>query len=195
MKKKIYIFSLLLGMLSFISVQNAEAQKVAAKTNLAYWGVFGSPNLGIEFAMGDKFTLDLNGGMNMWKFSDNKKAKHWLVQPEVRYWFCDVFNGHFIGLHGHGGEFNIGNWNIPVGRLKTFKDNRYEGYFYGAGLSYGYQWVLSPRWNLELSLGGGWARIHYRQFDCAECGAFKNEGNYDYFGITRTTLSLVYFIK
>lgn len=195
MKRRNYILIFFVGILCIIPIQTIKAQKVAVKTNLTYWGAFASPNVGLEFATNDKFTLDINGGANLWRFSDNKKAKHWLVQPELRYWFCDVFNGHFIGLHAHGGEFNIGNWDIPVGRLKEFKDHRYDGYFYGVGLSYGYQWVLNPRWNLEMSVGGGWARMHYDKYDCVSCGALKDKDVYDYFGVTRATLSLIYFIN
>lgn len=187
--------ALVAGILLFFSFQSAMAQKVALKTNLAYWSVMGSPNLELELAMSDKLTMELGGGFNLWNFGENKKIKHWLAQPEIRYWFCEAFNGHFLGLHIHGGMHNIGNWDIPIGRLKNFKDHRYEGYFYGAGLSYGYQWVVSPRWNFGLSIGGGWANIHYRKYDCASCGALKGEDDYKYFGVTRATISLIYIIK
>ncbi len=33
------------------------------------------------------------------------------------------------------------------------KEHRYEGYFWGGGLSAGYQWVVSNRFNIEASLG------------------------------------------
>lgn len=169
-----------------------NAQSAGLKTNFLHWGVMGSPNAAVEFSLSRKMTADIYGGANLWKFSPDRNIRHWMVQPELRYWFCETFNGHFIGLHGHGGQYNVGGWDIPVGRLAAFKDHRYQGYFYGAGLSYGYQWILSKHWNLEASIGGGYARIWYEQFPCAHCGAKISEGNYDYFGITRATLSLVY---
>ncbi|WP_436414033.1 DUF3575 domain-containing protein [Petrimonas sp.] len=192
---KIHRFFIIYLLLSTCILSSVYAQKVAVKTNLGYWGAAASPNAALEFALGKKFTLEAGGGFNLWEFSDNKKAKHWLAQPELRYWFCDVFNGHFIGLHGHGAQFNIGNWDIPVGRLEKFKDHRYEGYLYGAGLSYGYQWVLSPRWNFEASLGGGFARIHYDKFPCTTCGTKLDEGDYNYWGVTKAAVSLIYFFK
>ena len=182
-------------MLSMLGTNVCRAQKVALKTNIAHWAVLGSPNASLEIKTGEHWTADLGGGFNLWTFRDNMKMKHWIVQPEMRYWFCEVFNGAFVGVHAHGGQVNAGGFNIPVGRLAKFKDHRYEGFFYGAGASIGHQWVLSPRWNIEASIGGGWARTHYRKYDCVTCGAFQNEGVYDYFGVTRATLSLVYIIK
>lgn len=176
------------------SLSGVFAQKVAIKNNLLY-DATATPNLALEMAMGRKTTLELGAGLNWFTFSDNKKFKHWLVQPELRWWTCDVFNGHFFGLHAHGAQFNVGGWDIPVGRLDAFKDNRYQGYLYGGGVSYGYQWLLSPRWNLETSIGAGYARIHYEKYPCAECGTKIDEGKYNYWGVTKAAVSLIYIIK
>ncbi|MGI6521754.1 MAG: DUF3575 domain-containing protein [Fermentimonas sp.] len=173
----------------------ANAQKVAFKSNIPYWGAGGSPNAALELSLGKKTTLELGSGFNLWTFENNKKVKHWLAQPELRYWFCESFNGHFIGIHAHGAQYNVGGWDIPLGRLKIFKEHRYEGYLYGAGLSYGYQWVLSPRWNFELSLGGGFARIHYDKYPCVTCGTKIDEGDHNYLGVTKAAISLIYMIK
>ncbi len=189
------IRTFILPLLFWGIILTANAQKAAIKTNLLYWGAAGSPNMGLEFAMGKKATLELGGGFNLWKFNDHKRFKHWLVQPELRFWTCESFNGHFFGIHAHGAQFNVGGWDIPVGRLSAFKDTRYQGYLYGGGLSYGYQWILSPRWNFEMSIGGGFARIHYDKYPCVECGSKEGEGDYNYWGVTKAAISLIYMIK
>lgn len=176
------------------SLSFSYAQKVAIKNNLLYDATV-TPNLALEIAMSRKMTLEMAAGLNFFDFSDNKKIKHFLVQPELRWWTCDVFNGHFFGLHGHVAQFNVGGWDIPVGRLKTFRDNRYQGYLYGGGLSYGYQWLLRPRWNLEASIGGGYARIHYEKYPCTTCGTKLDEGHTNYLGVTKAAVSLIYIIK
>lgn len=181
-------------MVAMASTFSVSAQKAALKTNLLY-GATATPNLQLELGLSKKSTLELGSGMNWFEFSDNKKFKHILVQPEYRYWFCETFNGSFIGIHAHGAQFNVGGWDIPVGRLDAFKNRRYEGYLYGAGVSYGYQWVLSPRWNFEASLGGGFSRIHYDKYQCATCGTKLDDGKYNYFGVTKAALSLIYIIK
>lgn len=169
------------------------AQKVALKNNLLY-DATATPNLQLELGLTPKTTLELGVGVNPFNFSDNKKFKHWLFQPEYRYWLCERFSGHFFGVHAHGGQFNVGNWDIPIA-LDVFKNHRYEGYFYGAGLSYGYQWVLSPRWNIEANIGGGYARIHYDKFPCAKCGTRQDKGKHNYWGVTKAAVSVVYFLK
>lgn len=185
-------FLVILGLATSLSF--SYAQKVAIKNNLLYDATV-TPNLALEIAMSRKMTLEMAAGLNFFDFSDNKKIKHFLVQPELRWWTCDVFNGHFFGLHGHVAQFNVGGWDIPVGRLKTFRDNRYQGYLYGGGLSYGYQWLLRPRWNLEASIGGGYARIHYEKYPCTTCGTKLDEGHTNYLGVTKAAVSLIYIIK
>lgn len=189
--KSICSFTLLLLITLAVSVGRADAQRVAVKTNLLYAATT-SPNLALELRTGNKTTLELGGGISLWKFGEKTTFKHWAAQPEFRYWFCDAFNGHFLGLYAHGGQFNLGGIGIPIGKLSVLKDNRYQGYFYGGGLSYGYQWILGRHWNLEASIGGGYARIVYEKFPCANCGSKLDEGEYNYWGITRSTLSLIY---
>lgn len=178
----------------WVSVQSLHAQKVAVKTNLLY-GATTTPNLQLEFGLSKKTTLELGAGLNWFDFKDNKKFKNLLVQPEFRYWTCETFNGHFFGVHAHAAQFNVGNVDIPVGRLDVFKNRRYEGHLYGGGLSWGYQWVVSPRWNFEVNLGGGYARIDYTEFCGKKCGSPLSSDKYNYWGVTRAGLSLVYFIK
>lgn len=189
MKKLIILFA----MLAFSG--SLYAQKVAIKNNLAVDATL-TPNLALEIALGGKTTLDLYGSYQPWDiYGSSKKMRHWYGQPEVRLWTCEKFNGTFFGLHAHGGEVNVGGWHLPFGMYKGLRDNRYEGYFYGAGISVGHQWILGKRWNLEASIGGGWARIHYDQYPCAECSPKVGHGVKNYFGPTKATLTIVFFIK
>ena len=43
----------------------ANAQDIAAKTNLLYWSTT-TPNLSLEFGLGQRTTLDLTGAYNPW---------------------------------------------------------------------------------------------------------------------------------
>lgn len=171
-----------------------QGQQLVVKTNLAYAATT-TPNLTIEIGLGKQNTLEVGGGLNVFTFPDNNKFKHWLFQPEYRWWFCERFYGHFIGVHAHLAQFNIGGWDIPLGRLAVFENNRYQGYLYGGGFSYGYQWIVHPRWNLEFNLGVGYARSYYEEYPCTTCGNKQSEGVYNYWGITKTALSFIYFIK
>lgn len=198
MKKIFLIFFLLLFSASL------SAQKVALKNNLIYDAGFRAPNLALEIGLAPRMTLDLLGSYSWYNLGTgtsaagtrfNKKFKHWLVQPELRFWSCERFNGFFWGVHAHVGELNAAGLKLPFKLYPGLKDHRYEGSFYGAGVSLGKQWLLGPRWNLEASVGAGFVRFKYDRYECVECGARLGSGNKNYFGPTKATLSLVYFLK
>ena len=143
----------------------AQGQRVAVKTNLLYDALY-TVNLGVEVGMAPRWTLDVSGNYNGWTLSHERRWKHWLVQPEARYWFCDRFAGHFLGMHILGGKYNIGGLKNGISFLGTdfskISERRYQGWFTGAGVAYGYAWILGTHWNLEAELGVGWI---YTRFD------------------------------
>ncbi len=158
----------------------AHAQDVALKTNGLYWATT-TPNLGLEVSIDRKWTVELAGGYNPWTFSDGKKMRHWLVQPELRYWICEKFEGHFVGVHLHGAQYFGG-----------FKDKRYDGYLAGGGITYGYDWLISPHWNLEAAVGIGYARLWYDKSPRIPCVKCKVQEHADYFGLTKAAISIAY---
>lgn len=172
----------------------ADAQEIAAKTNLLYDATT-TLNLGMEFGLAPRWTLDISGNYNPFSFGDDKKWKHWMIQPEGRYWFCERFNGHFAGLHLLGGQFNFSNIEFPLGIYPSTKGYRYEGYYYGAGLVYGYHWVLNNRWSMEAAIGLGVVNAHYDKYDCPHCGEWKGDGTKTFFSVTKAAVSLIYIIK
>lgn len=188
MKRGIFV------LISLVISVAAYSQHFALKNNLVFDAML-TPNLGMEIGLGKKVTLDINANYNPFTFSDNKKFKHWMAQPELRFWTCERFSGTFFGIHAHGGEYDAANIKLPFDLFKNLKDNRYDGYFYGGGISVGHQWVLAKHWNLEASIGAGYARFEYDKFDGLPKDAPKKEtGHYNYFGVTKATISFIYII-
>ncbi len=192
MKKKMII-----TMLACLGVAySVMAQKAAVKTNLLYDATT-TINLGVEFGLAPKWTLDVSGNYNPWTFSNNKKWKHWLVQPEARYWFCNKMMGHFVGVHALGGQYNVGNVDADFKFLGTdfsqLKDHRYEGWMVGAGVAYGYAWALSKHWNLEAEIGLGYVYTRYDKYKCEKCGEkVESDKGHHYVGPTKAAVNLVY---
>lgn len=187
-KQKI-LLSVLLGLFLCLS---GHSQNVALKTNTLGWATV-SPNLGLEVGLGPQSTLDLYGSINPFSFNDGKQWKHWFVMPEYRYWFCEKFYGHFVGIHLVGGEYNIGKVKLPFGIYSGKTRNaRYEGWGVGGGIAYGYQWLLSKHFSIEGTLGAGYVRAEYRKYPCAECGTKLASGHKNYFGLTKAAISLIY---
>mgnify|MGYP003296550785 CR=1 FL=1 len=173
-----------------------NAQDFAVKTNLLY-DATATINAGVEIGLAPRWTVDLSGNFNGWEISDGNKWKHWMVQPEARYWFCDRFSRHFLGVHAHGGQYNVGGMDLGFSMLGTdfskLKDHRYQGWFAGGGIAYGYAWALGKHWNLEFEVGVGYSYTKYDLFECAGCG--KKVGtdlDHHYIGLTKGAINLVY---
>ncbi|MDR0895956.1 MAG: DUF3575 domain-containing protein [Prevotellaceae bacterium] len=161
---------------------------VALKTNLLY-DLTGTLNLGAEFRLNKKWTLDIPFNYNPWNYSDGKKLKHWLVQPEWRYWNKQAFKGSFWGVHVHAGLFNV---------ARIFSNNRqYEGWLAGAGIAYGYRRNFSNHWAIEASIGVGYAYIDYDRYKLNDehcCGELVASEHKHYLGVTKAAVSLIYNI-
>lgn len=190
MKRIVLLFAILL-----LGITASKAQDVAIKTNILY-DATATANLGLEIGLAKKWTLDLSGNFNAWSRDEGVKWKHWLAQPEARYWFCDRFAGHFVGVHLLVGAFNFGNLNNNISFLGSdiynLSDYRYQGYGYGAGVCYGYSFLLGKHWNLELEVGVGYIYADYEKFACDECGRHIGAGTHNYFGPTKAAVNFVY---
>lgn len=152
--KNIFRSGVLLLLLFWIgmSFSKVYGQHIAVKTNLLEWGMV-SPNVGVELVLGRKVSLELTSGFN---FIDSKKrVNYFRIQPEVRYWLERPLVHHFVGLSTLFVRDNI-----------HIDEKHFKGDLFGAGITYGYNWILGERWNLEATLGLG--VVKYRQFKWRE---------------------------
>ena len=218
MKRGILLFML------FLMYLNGNGQNLGIKSNLLY-DATSTINLGIEYAISDKLTLDVSMNFNPWAFPQQRISresgevifqhdailKNLMIQPEMRWWLCEKFNGHFFGAHIHGGYFNVGGltclperfgdgWIDENGRYNKggFQHNRFEGWFAGVGGSYGYHWILSNRMSMEFSLGAGYAYMRYdkyRNYSSVENPPKEStKFRLNYFGLTKAGISLIYML-
>lgn len=171
---------------------------VALKTNLLYDALL-SPNIGAEIGLSPKFTFDFSGNLNLWNV-DGHSWKHWQLQPELRYWLCQRFSGHFLGLETHVGQFNVGNIDFSFDFLGTdfgkLKNRRYQGWQGGLGITYGYAWIVSEHWNVEAEIGVGYSYTRSYSYPCATCGSkLKSRKSHNYVGVTKAQVGVVYIIN
>ena len=77
--------------------------------------------------------------------------------------------------------------------LSRLSDHRYQGWFVGAGVGYGYAWILNRHLNLEAEIGVGYAYTRFDKFQCEGCGKKVETGrSHHYVGPTKAAVSLVY---
>ncbi len=181
----------------WISTEVAVSQDRSVKTNVLSDATL-SPSASVEMTVAPQWSVDLSGSLNAWTLSGGEKRwKHWAVQPEARYWFCRPFAGHFVGAHLLGGQYNIGGLDLgfkfPGTDFGKLKDYRYQCWFVGAGIAYGYSWILDRHWNLEAEIGLGWSYTRYDRFECRDCGKRLEEDKpHNYVGPTKAAINLVY---
>lgn len=164
---------------------------VGVKTNIPYWGT-ATFNAEVEVRLAKKWTLELEAGLNPF---DGKKddgsygrsLKHLRLHPELRYWFCESFHIHFLGLH-----IPYLLYNVSDVKLLGVENERSQGWGTGVGFSYGYQWLLSKHWNLEATVGVGYLYLDYDKYPCANCGSKIESGHKHYFGPTQAAISIMY---
>ncbi|MDR3140420.1 MAG: DUF3575 domain-containing protein [Tannerellaceae bacterium] len=192
MRRTLMLISVLTVVFSF-----GNSQNIAVKSNILY-DATSTVNVGLEIGLSPKWTLELPVNYNPWSFSDSSKIKHWAIQPEARYWFCEKFNGHFLGIHGLVGGYNVGGVNIL-----GLEEHRYEGNMYGGGISYGFQWILGNHWSIEATVGVGYAYLEHNKYLCGKCeNKIKNPDRpgddlftKSWIGPTKAGISIIYVIK
>lgn len=173
-----YFISLII---SFCSC-SLYSQQHSVSTNGVSWGTL-SLNGEYSVRIGSKQSVHVPFSWNPWTFSGNKKMKHFTVSPQWRYWTRESYLGHFLGGNLIGSRYNVG-----------LDEYRFEGWAYGAGVSWGYAWLLSKRLNLEVQAGIGVVRTNYTRFDCGTCGDFLSKESKWFMVPNRLAVSLVYVL-
>ncbi|GHT29101.1 hypothetical protein AGMMS49574_04850 [Bacteroidia bacterium] len=188
-------FSLLLCILT---VSTVYSQKIAVKSNVLY-DATGTINVGGEYAINKKMSANLSVNYNGWALKEPQMWKHIMVQPEFRYWLRETYNEHYAGLHLIYSTFDIERMSLPLfgfDRKHLYRD----GTAYGAGVSYGYQLYLTPRLNLEFSLGVGFMNLKYKKYVWTEYPPKDATIKIpvltrNYIGPTQVGISVVYIIN
>ena len=196
-KLTLFLFTFLLSLIS-VNAQNPnplDKSGIAIKTNIIY-DFLATVNVGAEFRIANKVTLDLPININAWEKSYNMKLKHFLIQPEFRYWLSEEFDRHFFGAHALYLNYDWANIKLPFEIYPELNDNRRrKGNGYGLGVSYGYHWFLTPQFRLEWSIGLGYAYMKYDTYACATCEEVETkDGGKHYFGPTKIGISFIYML-
>ena len=181
---------------SIMSAALSAAQDYGVKTNIIY-DLTSTVNLGLEYRLSDRWTFDMSGNYNAWTLKEDARWKHWMVQPEIRFWNCDAFSGHFVALHAIAGQYNFGGIDNKVSFLgndfSQLSEHRFQGFAAGGGVAYGYAWILGRHLNLETEVGVGYIYTRYDKFNCVGCGKRILTGQpAHYVGPTKVAVNLVY---
>lgn len=194
-------------------------QKVVVKNNLLYDATL-TPNITVEAKTSRKTSAQFTAGYNPWTFSDNKKLKHMLFMPELRFWSDSTFYGNFFAINAFYSHYNVSGINLLL--WKDTKRFRYQGDAVAVGASFGHRWNFlrrdrqlrrsgfydsdyykaltlyeqysywrESRWALEAEAGLDVGYTWYEKFDCKHCGAGYGKDSKPFL-IPKLGLSIIY---
>ena len=190
MRKLVLLLTILLPL--GLSAQNT----FALKTNVLHDLSTLSLNVAGEYAFKPQWSAELSASVNSWGSWGGSKLQHVLLQPEVKYWFCEKFNGWFVDAHAFGGGASVGKfWDFStIG--PRFPDLRnYElrdALMLGIGVGGGYDFILNRHWNLELEAGIGYMYILGDEYDGETPTLLLKGSEFDYIGPTKLAVSIMY---
>ena len=142
MKRRLTLSLLVLLLCGTLSAPRASAQYYALGVNAPLLAT-GTLNLSLDAAIAPHWSVELPLLWNPIR-TEHLQACIAAIQPGIRYWLFEEYAGHFVAAHLAAALYDVGDAHT-----------HYEGWLAGFGVSYGYSWPLSMRWNLALEVGIG----------------------------------------
>lgn len=162
---------------SVVGIVPLYSQEVSIRTNLL-WDAVSEPNLGVEFQVGDHWSVGGDFGLKAWPRWlawdwDKTNPTHWrnfAVVPEVRYYLDEVYQGFFAGADALYTHYNVGAVPTPFHMYPEAENYRLQGSYWAGGLFAGYAWWPWQHWRFELEAGAAVGLAAYDRYDCPHCG-------------------------
>lgn len=155
-------------------------------TNLLY-DLATVPNLHFETGLAGRFAVNVSAAFSPWDIKPTLKLRTLLVQPEVRYYLSEDFNGHYFGV-----EVHLGWYDVALDGNTRYQDRDGDTPLLGAGVSYGYVVPLSGRWGMDFHVSAGYTRLDYDCFYNVKDGAWFTRDRRGYWGPTSAGISVFY---
>ena len=140
---------------------------VSFSTNMAFDAVL-IPNVAAEFSITPQISLSAGWMHSWWKVQS--KDFFWRVYGgdiTARYWFGQKsktrrLTGHHIGVYGQALSYDL-----DLGGQAQMTD----GYNYAAGIEYGYSFIISKNFNIDVFAGVGLLTGKYKDY-------YNKDGHY-----------------
>lgn len=164
---------------------------MALKTNMLY-DVLATPNIGIEFYIGNNFSVAANWMYAWWK-NDNRH-RYWRIYGgdiAIRKWFgakadAKPLTGHHLGIYGQmvTYDFEFGNRGYLADRWS-----------YAGGVEYGYALPIARRLNIDFTIGIGYLGGKYKEYlPIDDHYVWQETKQRHWFGPTKVEVSLVWLL-
>lgn len=181
--QRILLVALLAGMAS----GSAWAQRVAVSTNVAQWAALGTINAEMDISVSQHLSIFGGGRVNPWTFEHPESVTYLhqnTVFAGVKYWPWHVYSGWWVAAKAQYSNFEeTGLWRPALQDATAI----------GAGLSFGYNLMLSEHFNVDFGLGA-WAGSYsdYTLYCCPNCMDIRDSGPRSFVKPDDLRISLMY---
>ncbi|WP_027374445.1 DUF3575 domain-containing protein [Chryseobacterium sp. UNC8MFCol] len=172
-------YKLLTAALAVLSIGTINAQEQQEQDKSLYikgnalFIPIGILNAGIEKQISPKYTIQGDVFISPWKSFAGHKLQFYSASIEGRYYFKEAFKHWYIGANLGVAAYNAQKWNYWKDDIYTndngeqfITSNLYQkGFSIMLGVTGGYQFQLSDRWNLDVYATVGSSQGFYKGYD------------------------------
>lgn len=186
--------------------KNVVKYPFAIRTNLLY-DIIGAADIGLEFPIGNHFSLVADFTYGYWRSASNLYALQVLMGgAEFRYWF-NVSDQRQAKNREWGKPlrgWNVGAYGMYCSRYDFQWIDGYQGDgFWSAGVSVGYAFPIAKNLSFEAGLGAGYLYTpeyrYYHRPEYDENGDYKlmwqETGSFSAFTLTKLKFSFIWMIQ
>ena len=173
MKIRLLAGALLLFILGNVDAQEQNNEKSVYVKGNALFIPIGIVNLALEHQISKKITVQGDVFISPWKSFDGHELQYYSVSAEGRYYFNEAFRHFYVGANIATSAFTLQKWNYwpdepyynDYGEVFTSSNLYQKGYSLIIGVTLGYQFEVSDRWNIDLYGTLGTSQDFYKGYD------------------------------
>ncbi|SIQ76084.1 Protein of unknown function [Chryseobacterium sp. RU37D] len=169
---------IIISFLTLLFLGNLKAQEQDHKTSIYLKGnalllPIAVVNVGLEHQLSKKYTLQGDVLISPWKLFAGHEFQYYSASFEGRYYFDEAFKHWYLGANISTAVFKLQKWNYWSGG--TFTNEKGESFDYPNvyqkgfsiifGITGGYQFKISDRWNIDLYATVGTSQDFYKGYE------------------------------
>lgn len=152
--------------------ENINEKRVYIKGNAAFIPL-GIVNLALEHQLSKKITVQGDVLISPWKSFAGHELQYYSVSAEGRYYFNEAFRHFYLGANIAASSFVLQKWNYwsdgpyynDFGEVFVTSNLYQKGYSLIFGITGGYQFKVSDRWNIDVYAAIGSSQDFYKGYD------------------------------
>lgn len=173
LKHKFLATSIALLAVGTLTAQEQEQEKSLYIKGNALLAPIGVINVGVEKQLTSKITLQGDVLVSPWKSFAGHEMQYYSLSVEGRYYFNQAFKGWYVGANIAGSAFNVQKWDYwsdapyinPNDEVFITSNLYQKGYSLIIGVTGGYQFKVSDRWNIDVYAAVGTSQDFYKGYD------------------------------